>query len=65
MELFSNEVIEQIRAAKAARQAAQVEVKAEAIEPDEEYSNFNPIRDIEVNADPEMASKGNLWQADW
>ena len=67
MELLSKEILDQIRPAKAEREAAKagmVDEKSEATE-DEEYSNFNPIRDIEVDADPEMEGNRGMWKASW
>ena len=63
MELLSKEIIEQLKAAKAMREAAKIESAPVA---DEEINEtFDPIRDIEADADPEMDSNSGMWKASW
>lgn len=62
--MFSQEIIDQIRAAKAARQAAEAEVEVEVEDGDEvEDEGFDPIRDIEVEVDHEVGR--GLFLASW
>ena len=61
MELLSKDILDQIQWAKAQREAAAA-AKVEANEEVDE--NFDPIRDIEVDADPELEGKP-LWKASW
>lgn len=66
MELFSKEVIEQIKWAKAQREAAKadaeaVELKVEATGPQEEYVNFRDLCNEVFDDEP---ARG-LFQASW
>lgn len=62
MELLSKEILDQIRWAKAQREAAKVEATKVEVVATEEDENFNPIRDIEIFEDePERIT----WKMDW
>ena len=60
--MFSEEVINQIRAAKAARAAKQTETDDANTQTDEIDENFDPIRNIDpANADKELHGSRLAW----
>lgn len=62
MELLSKEILDQIRWAKAQREAAKAKVAKVEVVVTEEDENFNPIRDLEVfESEPERIA----WKMDW
>lgn len=64
MELLSKEILDQIRAAKAMREAAKAEAaeeKAASAEPQEEYVNFRDLCNEVLDDEP---ARG-LFQASW